>query len=489
MIYQISQIAMTVWNYILLASVIFYALMVITSVYTVLFERRNPTRALIWIVVIVVIPIVGLVFFVFFGQSYRKRKIFNLRELRNLRQVKLISQGQIDNISALHHCDIPHLEVIKLLLNNSKSPLTTNNKLTVLNDGKKAFPSIFAALRAARNHIHLEYYIIESDELGNELADILCEKARSGVEVRLMYDDVGSWSLSKKYLKRLRASGVKIGSFMPVFFPYFTSKANYRNHRKIAVIDGEIGFMGGMNIANRYLHGSKNGTWRDTHLKIEGEATRMLQLIFTTDWYACCKESLTNVEQYFPNVVHRDSYLPCQIALSGPDSDYAAIMQAFLAVISRAKHYVYISTPYFIPGEAMLTALKVVALSGVDVRILLPQKSDSKIVHWASRSYFTELLEAGINVYLYKPGFNHSKTMVVDGTFCSIGSANMDERSFEDNFEITAMIYDSAIAQQMESSFLVDVQNSELITLEGWENRRRKDNFKESAARLFSPLL
>ncbi len=480
---------MTVWNYILLATVIFYTLMVITSVYTVLFERRNPTRALVWIVVIVIIPIVGLIFFAFFGQSYRKRKIFNLRGLRNLRQVELFSAWQIDNISHIQNNELSHIEIIKLLLHNSKSPLTVNNSLTILNNGKEAFPAIFEALRNATDHIHLEYYIIESDELGRELADILCAKAEAGVEVRLMYDDVGSWSLKKKFIKRLKASGVHVRSFMPVAFPFFTSKVNYRNHRKIAVIDGKIGFMGGMNFAKRYMSGTKNNTWRDTHLKVEGEAARLLQVIFMTDWYACCQQTLQNAERYFPEVELNNKYVACQIAVSGPDSDYAAIMQAFFAAISRAKEYIYISTPYFIPGESMLTALKVAALSGVNIKIILPEHSDSKIVHWASRSYFTELLEVGIEVYLYQPGFNHSKTMVIDGTFCSIGSANMDERSFEDNFEITAMIYNKTIAGEMRDTFLHDTEESRLITLKSWENRRRKDNFKESAARLFSPLL
>lgn len=481
---------MTIWNYILIAVLAVYALMVVASVYTVLFERRDPTRAFMWITVIVIFPVIGLLFFVFFGQNYRKRKIFKTRGLKNLRKLELLSQWQIKNLEHIEDDEIlPHIDIVKLLLYNSKTPITVNNRLTILNNGEETFPAIFEALRAAKHHIHLEYYIIENDTLGEQLAEILCAKAREGVEVRLLYDDVGSWSLSPKYKWKLRKAGVQVKSFMPVVFPYLTSSVNYRNHRKIIVVDGEVGFMGGLNFADRYLHGTKRGVWRDIHLRIEGEGVRMLQITFMTDWFSTTKKEVSKSPLYFPNITKDYGKISCQFALSGPDSDYAVIMQGFFAAIARAKHYIYISTPYFLPGESLLTALKIAALSGVDVRILLPEDSDSRMVHWASRSYFTELLEAGLSVYLYTKGFNHSKIMVIDGTFGSIGSANMDARSFEDNFEVTAMIYNKTIAKEIEEDFLHDLEDSTLLTLEGWEGRKRKDNFKEAAARLFAPLL
>lgn len=481
---------MELWDYISFAINTIYFSMVVAAVYTVLFERRDPTRAFSWIIIIIILPVAGLIFFLFFGQSYRKRKIFNLKGLRNIRLIEILSKWQIKNIDNLELESInSNIHTVKLLLSNSKTPLTTNNSLTILNNGIETFPAIFEALRQAKHHIHIEYYIIASDKLGNELRDILCQKAREGVEVRVMFDDVGSWSLKKRYIRQLRRAGVEVVSFMPVVFPFFTSSVNYRNHRKIVVVDGEVGFMGGLNMAHYYLVGNKIGPWRDTHLKISGEAVRMLQATFITDWYATSKKLIENSNEYFPHIDKVYSNIPCQLALSGPDSDYAAIMQGFFAAIARAEDYIYIATPYFLPGEALLTALKVAAMSGVDVRIMIPAKSDTMIAHWASRSYFTELLEANIKVYLYTKGFNHSKLMVIDGSFGSIGSANMDYRSFEDNFEISAMVYDADFAYEMEINYLRDIEDCTLLTLKDWENRKRKDNFKEAACRLFAPLL
>lgn len=469
--------------------------MVIATVYTVLFERRDPVRAVSWIAVVVLLPGLGLFLFFFFGQSYRKQKIFNRKELGDLRQIDLLSERQINRIDEVAISEVvAHLDIVKLLLTNSKTVLTTSNSLEVLHNGDNTFSAIIQALKEAKKSIHMEYYIIEADNLGNEIADILCLKARSGVEVRLLYDDVGSWSLPRSFRRRLNDAGVELVKFMPVVFPWLTSKANYRNHRKIIVIDGLIGFTGGLNIADRYIHGSTKGKWkgiwRDTHMKIEGEAVRMLQITFITDWYFSSHKFLSDRTKYFPEQpAKRTAGVAMQIALSGPDSDYASIMQAFFAAIARAKRYIYISTPYFLPGEALLTALKVAALSGIDVRIMLPEHSDALLVHWASRSYFTELLEAKVGVYLYRKGFNHSKLMIIDSTFSSIGSANMDARSFEDNFEVTAMIYNQQVAEELEITFLGDLQHSRRLTLHGWEGRKQKDNFKEAAARLFSPLL
>ncbi|MFI3299569.1 MAG: cardiolipin synthase [Rikenellaceae bacterium] len=481
---------MGIWSYISLGITIIYFLMVAGAVYTVLFERRDPTKAIAWIVVIIILPVVGMICYIFFGRSFRKRKIFNLKGLKNTRYMELRSQWQIKNIDAIDNENIdPHIDIVKLLLNNSNTPITFNNSVEILNNGSETFDALFDALKQATDHIHLEYYIIDNDDLGNKLSDILCQKAAAGVEVRLLYDDVGCWSLKKSYLRRLKKAGVELRSFMPVVFPYLTSQVNYRNHRKIVVVDGVVGFMGGLNIAQRYLEGNKLGKWRDTHLKIMGDAVRMLQMTFLTDWYAASKKELKSSSRFFPKADIIKGGVATQIALSGPDSDYAVIMQGFFAAISKAKSYIYISTPYFLPGESLLTALKVAALSGIDVRIMLPARSDMKMAHWASRSYFTELLEANIKVYLYEAGFNHSKLMVIDGTFGSIGSANMDSRSFEDNFEITAMIYDRALAEQMRTTYLDDLRESTLLTLSGWEGRKRKDNFKEAAARLFTPLL
>lgn len=481
---------MDFWGIVIYALLAFYFLLVIATVFTVLHERRDPVRALSWIAVIVLLPFAGMVLFVFFGQDYRKQKIFNRKEIKDLIQFEQLSYKQLREIDTFSNPEVAaNREIITLLLNNNKSLLTTNNRLEVLNDGSETFASLIDALRKAESFIHLEYYIFENDELGGRIADILKEKARSGVEVRFIYDDVGSWNLKRSFIRSLREAGVQVHCFMPVVFPWLTSKINYRNHRKIVVIDGKVGYTGGLNIADRYLRGTKHGPWRDTHLKIEGTAVNMLQLTFLADWYFATGIQLKDKDKYL--MVSDDSVgdTAVQIATSGPDSDWATIMQAYFAAITKATDHIYISTPYFMPGESLLTALKVAALSGIDVRIMLPSRSDSKIVYWASRSYIAELLEAKIKVYLYNKGFNHSKIITIDNRFSSIGTANMDNRSFEDNFEVTAMIYDRDVTDRLESRFLADLDGCTRLTYRRWATRSRTDMFKESVARLFSPLL
>ncbi|WP_071133771.1 cardiolipin synthase [Millionella massiliensis] len=481
---------MDFWGIVIYALLVFYFLLVIATVFTVLHERRDPVRALSWIAVIVLLPFAGMVLFVFFGQDYRKQKIFNRKEIKDLIQFEQLSYKQLREIDTFSNPEVAaNREIITLLLNNNKSLLTTNNRLEVLNDGSETFASLIDALRKAESFIHLEYYIFENDELGGRIADILKEKARSGVEVRFIYDDVGSWNLKRSFIRSLREAGVQVHCFMPVVFPWLTSKINYRNHRKIVVIDGKVGYTGGLNIADRYLRGTKHGPWRDTHLKIEGTAVNMLQLTFLADWYFATGIQLKDKDKYL--MVSDDSVgdTAVQVATSGPDSDWATIMQAYFAAITKATDHIYISTPYFMPGESLLTALKVAALSGIDVRIMLPSRSDSKIVYWASRSYIAELLEAKIKVYLYNKGFNHSKIITIDNRFSSIGTANMDNRSFEDNFEVTAMIYDRNMTDRLESRFLADLDGCTRLTYRRWATRSRTDMFKESVARLFSPLL
>lgn len=479
------------WNYALQVAVILYILIVVVAVFTVLYERRDPVRAVSWITVVVMLPVAGLVFFVFFGQNYRKRKIFNRKEIRDLRQIEEFSRMQSKALDSIDSEEISlNIQTIRLLLNNSKALLTRDNKIEVLNNGRSTFDSILPALRAAQSSIHLEYYIFENDTLGRAVASILMERSQSGVEVRLIYDDVGSWHLSRKFINKLRDAGVDVYCFMPVVFPWLTSKVNYRNHRKIIIIDGKIGYTGGLNIADRYITGTNRGVWRDTHLRIEGQSVRMLQIAFLTDWFFATKEYLNPLSKYLPfSNIEQPGTTAVQIAISGPDSDWSSIMQAFFTAITRAKRHIYISTPYFLPNQPILTALKAAALSGVDVRIMLPETSDSKLVHWASRSYFTEMLEANVKVYLYQKGFNHSKVICVDGHFSSVGSVNMDERSFDDNFEVTAMIYDRNTTATLEHTFLTDLSDCHKLTLRKWNDRKHKDNFKESVARLFSPLL
>lgn len=473
---------------------IIYTIVAVLTIFLIIRQKRDPVKALAWITVIALIPVGGLVLYIVFGRNHRKEKIFNLKELDDLQQFEELSREQLRAMShpdpLLRQSIADNRDIITLLLNNNKSLLTIKNRITVLNNGKSTFASIIGSLRSAKSFIHMEYYIFENDRVGKKIAKILMDKARAGVEVRFIYDDVGSWSLNRKFRREMREAGVDVRCFMRVAFPWLTSRVNYRNHRKIVVVDGRVAYTGGINIADRYLRRSKRlGFWRDTHLRIEGDAVGMLNTVFATDWYFVSgKQQLKDYDKYFP-ATHVHDEVPAQIASSGPDSDWASIMQAFFAAITRAQRHIYISSPYFLPNQAILTALKVAALSGIDVRVMIPSRSDSKIVYWATRSYIGELLDAGINVYLYKKGFNHSKVIMIDGEFSSVGTANMDMRSFEDNFEVTAIMYDKKIAGELEGYFLHDLEGSVKMTREMWEGRRALHSVYESLARLLSPLL
>lgn len=470
-----------------------YLLIVIIVVALIIKDKKEPIKALAWIIFIISIPLIGLLLYRLVGRNFRKEKIFNRKEIKDLEYLRILSNQQFKKIKESTLVDYKslrrHKAMIMLMLKNSKSLFTQNNKVTVLIDGKDTFASLIEALQKAKETIHFEYYIFENDKIGSKIADVLMQKAEQGVEVRFIYDDVGSWNLSSAFVRKMRKAGVQVKCFMPVVFPWLTSKVNYRNHRKIVVIDGRIAFTGGLNIADRYLTHGRVKKWRDTHLRIEGEGALMLQAIFITDWYFLNKKELLTQLKYFPNQTKFEPKVALQVVSSGPDSDWASIMQGFFFAITSAKEHIYISSPYFMPNQAVLTALKVAALSGLDVRILLPSRSDSKIVYWASRSYIGELLEAGIKVHLFMAGFNHSKTIMIDGEFCSVGSANMDIRSFEDNFEISVLIYDAKITGQLEGAFRNDLSQSKLVDIEWWKKRSKIHAVYESLSRLLSPLL
>lgn len=377
---------------------------------------------------------------------------------------------------------------MNLMLSNSNAILTNDNEVEVLRNGEETFPEIFRTIEQAKRHIHLEYYIIENDKIGNYLRELLIRKAQEGVEVRLIFDDVGSWELKRKFIRSMSDAGVKVDCFMKVRFPMLTSRVNYRNHRKILVVDGEIAFVGGLNFADRYLDGVQNiGPWRDTHLKVIGGGATALQIIFMADWFFVSKEILKG-EEYFKPFESGSGKL-VQMTASGPDSDWESIGQAYFSAIASAIHYVYISTPYLMPTADIVTALKTSALGGIDVRIIVPGLSDAIMPKWGTNSYVEELLEAGVKIYFYQAGFTHSKVIVADGIFSSVGTANLDFRSLETNFEVNAMIYDEEIARVLTNQFLEDQEKSELIILEEWQKRPRMNKIKESFARIISPML
>ncbi len=470
-----------------------YALTIVFMVILVIQQRGDPMKTIAWLLVVTFIPLLGIALYFYFGKNYRKEKIFSRKELSDSKQIKTLAQYQPTDVADKNYWPDEAIagkaNIMKMLYNSEKVLLTEYNRVKILVNGKNTFEAITEALEHAQTHIHLEFFIIEDDKIGNIIREILIRKAKEGVEVRVIYDDIGCWSLSNRYIRSLEDAGIRVFAFMPVRFPFFTNKINYRNHRKIIVVDGKVGFVGGINIADRYISGNEElGPWRDTHLRIEGEAVYSLQSIFLLDWFFVSKRNIHDQDKYFPPNEVPDRHL-MQIVASGPDSDWASIMQTYFMAIATAKSYIYISTPYFLPNESILTALRAAALSGVDVRLLLPKRSDSRLVLWSSFSYVGQLLDAGIKVYLYEKGFPHSKLIMVDDVFCSIGTANMDIRSFDQNFEVNALIYDQRFTVAMRNIFMNDIKDLSCIFDNEWNDRPGWIVFRESVARLFSPLL
>ena len=474
---------------------IFFLVFLVTGIpvaVMIILEKRSPFKTIAWILVLTLVPLIGLAFYLFFGQEYRKQKLFSRRGVKSLSKIRRLSTKQLREIE---HTDL-HLSptvlerknIIRLLLNNSDSLLTTGNQLKILNNGNETFEAIFTAIKGAQHHIHLEYYILEKDKIGWQIIHLLKEKRRQGVEVRIIVDDVGSWSLKEKFFTELRESGIEIYPFMEVRFPRLTSRVNFRNHRKILIVDGKIGFTGGINIADRYIEGlPKIGHWRDTHLQITGDAVATMQVIFAADWHFVIHENLTG-EKYFHPLTEKNG-TPVQILASGPDSDWESMEQAYFSAILNAKEYVYITSPYLMPPQTILSALKTAALSGVDVRIIIPEKSDAVTSKWCSFSYVEQLLEAGIKIYFYQKGFIHSKTLIIDDNFSTVGTTNLDFRSMETNFEINAFIYEQKFTRSLLKHFLNDLKNSREIKLNEWKKRSWRFKLRESLAHIVSPML
>ena len=470
-----------------------YVATIIAVIYRILLENRTPVRTLAWLLVLILVPVVGLIFYVYFGMNYRKVKMFSMKGLGDIKWLQYMSEDQKQRIQKAELLKKGDMESVRrlmtLLLSNSKALVSRHNSVDILNNGEETFRAIFKSIEIAKKYIHVEYYIIEKGELANRLKNLLIAKAKEGVEVRVIYDDVGSWSLPKSYIREMCAAGIQIYPFLPVRFPLLTNKVNYRNHRKIVVVDGEIGFIGGLNFADRYIKGLPGiGIWRDTHLKVKGEVVTSLQTVFLFDWYFVRQEVLLDKAEYLPDY-KVDSNVVIQTVASGPDSDWTTIQQAYFTLINLSRKYVYISTPYFMPGETTINSLKTAAMSGVDVRIMIPHKSDSPLTSWCTRSYIEELLTAGVRVFQYQAGFNHSKIIIVDGLVSTVGTANMDMRSFEQNFEINLILYDRNESRKLSEFFLEDLKQSKEIHLNEWKFRPQRDRVRESLARLFAPLL
>jgi cardiolipin synthase len=456
----------------------------------ILYDIRSASKAFAYLLVTLLLPGVGMAIYFAVGANYRKNKLYSkkivndnklLAEIRG----KIIHESEKTWESGEKEVK-SHKELARLLLHDN-SPLTGNNEVKLLLNGEKKFPEVLSALEAARHHIHIEYYIFENDGIGNQVKDILVRKVHEGVKVRFIYDDFGSRSIRRTFVRELRAGGVEVFPFYKIWFIALSNRTNYRNHRKIIVVDGCTAFVGGINVSDRYINPAKP-YWRDTHVLIRGPGAYYLQYLFICDWNFCSGKKLPVVPEYFCSRKTKSKAI-VQIAASGPDSDTPVIMYALMQTINLAKEELLITSPYFIPGETILDALCAAAMSGVKIKLLVPYHSDSALVNAAARSYYNEMLEAGVEIYRYRKGFVHAKTVVADGQLAIIGTANMDHRSFELNFEVNAMIYDAKLARELRAAFEDDLMHSVKINAEKWARRSLFRQLPEKLCRLFSPLL
>ncbi len=484
-------------------SAVLYAMNMCIAVYasaSMIFSRQDPVKTLSWTAVMILLPYIGIVLYLTFGQNYRKKKMFSRKGLADLKTRQELSKDETEQLESCPELFAGEMEPFKKLiyqnLRNSYSLIDYNNDVEIFYNGKSALDAMYRSIEEAADHVHFQTYILENDRIGNKFISLLMQKAKEGVEVRLMFDDVGSSGIPRRLIQQMQNAGIEVLVFSPVHFFMPMSKINYRNHRKILVVDGDTGFIGGVNIADRYYYGTELGEWRDTQIKITGESVFSLQASFLLDRYFVINHRLHYSKKYYPNIKigkksllgkNRDVY--AQIISSGPDSDWAGIMQCYFTSITSAMSRISIVSPYFTPNATILNAIKVAALGNIDVRIMLPEKGDSLMAHYGTRSYITELLEAGVKIYLFKEGYNHSKVVSVDGKMVIIGSANMDERSFEHNFEVMAVLYDAGCAVNVEQKFNNDIANCIKVELEQWKKRSIGQKVKESFFRLLTPLI
>ena len=457
-------------------------------------ERRDASATWAWILVLFFIPILGFGIYLLFGRKLRKKTLFRWEGKNKIGIDKLIEfqMEAIEDDSFDFRLDdaMHYKELIVMHLHNNQAVLTQDNKVEIFIDGREKFDALLRDIEHAKDHIHIQYYIFRLDSLGQQIYQALLEKAKQGVKVRILYDDTGSRSLRKKHFKELIALGGRVEAFFPSIFPLINPRMNYRNHRKIVVIDGRIGYIGGFNVGDEYLGLKKKfGYWRDTHLRIEGSSVHPLQTRFILDWnQASAEHDIEYSDIFFPAIPMKGS-VGLQIVSSGPDSEWEQIKNGYLKLIMMAKKYIYIQSPYFIPDASFMDTLRIACLSGIDVRIMIPNKPDHIFVYWATYSYVGDLIRAGAKVYIYQNGFLHTKMIVIDDEASTVGTANIDVRSFKLNFEINAFIYDRETSHQLAELFEEDMKLSTEMTMEVYESRSRIIKFKESLARLISPIL
>ncbi len=459
-----------------------YAVTIVSIVGVIISENRNPVKSLAWVTVLLLLPVVGIILYLFFGRSIKTRMISrrNRRRLKRHHQTLSVKSS----IQALSPESVGSIRLSRSLTSTAFYP---GNHVDIFTDGKTKFDRLEADLRAARRYINIQYYIFADDATGRRISDILKERSREGVTVRVIYDHVGSLSTSRRFFREMEEAGIEVHPFFKVTFPPFGTRINWRNHRKICIIDGTVGYIGGMNVADRYIDGGKKFTmWRDNHARIEGSAVASLQYSFAIDWSFMGQELITDP---LPRPVSFDDGVGVQLLSSGPTAQWPNIAFQFIRVIAAAKHRVYLYTPYFLPTEALLKALQTAALAGVDVRVLMPRRSDSMMLNEASRSYVSECLRSGIKFYLYTAGMMHAKTLIVDDEYVSVGSTNFDFRSFEHNFEANIQIYSREVNAHMAEIFRDDLSSCVRILPSQWNRRPIHKKAIQSILRLLSPIL
>lgn len=472
---------------------VIFLLNLVLSAIAISLERKNPTATIAWLFFMAFLPGIGFFFFLLLSQNISKRKIFKYTsEESKLYKTFLIKQARSFQEGTFRFND-PDLSSYSdmILFHNrlSESFYSQNNNIQIFTDGHDKFTSLFSDIENAKHHVHILYYIFREDDLGKKLCSLLAKKASEGIEVRVLLDHVGSRFISKRQINSLKASGCEVAFFFPSKVKYLNFQANYRNHRKIVVIDGSIGYLGGFNVGDEYISKSKKfGFWRDTHLRIEGDSIISLQIRFFLDWRHASKKLLQISTLYIKESLSTGK-AGVQIVSSGPDTIHEQIKQGFIKMINKATDYIFIQTPYLIPDESIMEALKIAAVSGVDVKIMIPNMPDHIFVHWASYSHMGELLPYGVKVYLFKEGFLHAKTIVVDDQISSVGTCNFDNRSFKLNFEVNAFIYDKETAVDLKSIFENDLNSCYEMTLDLYEKRSLIIKVKETVSRLFSPIL
>ncbi|UWX54416.1 cardiolipin synthase [Maribacter litopenaei] len=466
------------WTSILLG---IYILITVSIVIAIVLHGARPSKSLAWLLAIFAIPVGGIILYLLLGRNRRKNKLVQLK--RNL--FAKLPKPNGDQINAFEG---KYRKLMTLFYNNSHFPPVGNNDLQLLKDGKSTFDAIFKALEEAQKEIHIQYYIFEEGELADRLLLLFKRKLDLGVKIRLIYDGIGSFSLSKAYLKKLMEMGVEVYPFLPFKFGRFFSSLNYRNHRKIIVVDGRTAFTGGINISDKYLKGDPAlGKWHDMHVKVVGPAANHLNQVFMMDWYLVCQDLLEPLENPIGiSKIKNDSLV--QIVSGESDDDFPALEQTYFSIVNTAKKYVYITNPYIIPTQALIKALQTAALSGVDVRLMVSENADNRLVSWAVHSYFESFLKSGIKIYLFPDGFLHSKIIVSDDAISSIGTANLDDRSFEQNYEVNAIVYEKEFAELLKKDFLKDSSTSKMLSYGEYKERSYIKKLKEGIGKIFSPL-